>query len=129
MNWEMISAVGQMLGAIGVIVSIIYLALQIRNQNKESQRAAMNVLTSHWSDLNRTLVESPDLAALWLRALQSFDELDGASKLRFSAHVGRFLRMADSLYLAVLDGMLDKRLWRGYERTLADTVAYPGFQA
>jgi hypothetical protein len=35
---------------------------------------------------------------------------------------------ADSLYLGVLDGTLDKRLWRGYERTLADTVAYPGFQ-
>jgi hypothetical protein len=79
-----------------------------------------NVLTSHWSDLNRTLVENPDLAVLWLRALQSFDE--------FGAHLGRFLRMADSLYLSVLDGTLDKRLWRGYERTLADSVAYPGFQ-
>ena len=40
MNWEMISAVGQVLGAIGVIISIVYLAAQIRNQNKESQRAA-----------------------------------------------------------------------------------------
>jgi hypothetical protein len=67
MNWEMISAVGQMLGALGVIISIVYLAAQIRNQNKESQGAAMNVLTTHWSDLNRTLVESPDLAALWIR--------------------------------------------------------------
>jgi flagellar biogenesis protein FliO len=38
MNWEMISAVGQMLGAIGVIISIVYLAAQIGNQNKESQR-------------------------------------------------------------------------------------------
>jgi hypothetical protein len=129
MNWEMISAVGQMLGAVGVIISIVYLAAQIRNQNKESRRAAMNVLTRHWSDLNRTLVENPDLAALWIRALRSFDELDGPSKLRFGAHLGRFLRFADSLYLAVLDGTLDKRLWRGYERTLADTVAYPGFQA
>ena len=60
MNWEMISAVGQMLGAIGVIISIIYLAAQIRNQNKESRRAAMNVLTTHWSDLNKSLVDDPD---------------------------------------------------------------------
>jgi len=66
MNWEMISAVGQMLGAIGVIISIVYLAAQIRNQNKESQRQAMNVLTTHWSDLNRTLVENPEMAVLWL---------------------------------------------------------------
>src|SRR6266850_4595759 len=104
MNWEMISAVGQMLGAMGVIISIIYLAAQIRNQNKESQRSAMNVLTTHWSDLNRTLVENSEMAALWLRALRSFDELDGPSKLKFGAHLGRFLRFADSLYLGVLDG-------------------------
>ena len=128
MNWEMISAVGQMLGAIGVIISIVYLAAQIRNQNKESQRAAMNALTTHWSDLNRTLVENPEMAVLWLRALRSFDDLDAESKLRFGAHLGRLLRFADSLYLNVLDGTLDKRLWRGYERTIADTVAYPGFQ-
>jgi heme/copper-type cytochrome/quinol oxidase subunit 1 len=76
MNWEMISAVGQMLGAIGVIISIVYLAAQIRNQNKESRRQAMNVLTTHWSDLNRTLVENPewpcsgfelcDLSTIWM---------------------------------------------------------------
>ena len=57
----MISAVGQMLGAVGVIISIVYLAAQIRNQNKESARAAMNVLTTHWSDLNRSLVEKSRL--------------------------------------------------------------------
>ena len=80
MNWEMISAVGQMLGAIEVIISIIYLAAQIRNQNKESRRGAMNVLATHWSDLNRSLVENPELATLWIRALRSFDELDGARR-------------------------------------------------
>src|SRR5258705_10507455 len=73
----------------------------------------MNVLTTHWSDLNRTLVENPEMAVLWLRALRSFDDLDAKSKLRFGAHLGRFLRFADSLYLNFLDGTLDKRLWRG----------------
>src|SRR4051812_50050855 len=63
----------------------------------------MNVLTTHWSDLNRTLVENPEMAVLWLRALRRFDDLDAQSKLRFGAHLGRFLRFADSLYLNVLD--------------------------
>jgi hypothetical protein len=40
----------------------------------------MNVLTTHWSDLNRTLVEDPEMPALWLRPLRSFDDLDGPSK-------------------------------------------------
>ncbi len=128
LNWEMIDAVAQTLGALGVIFSLIYLAAQIRNQNKESRRAAMNVLTTHWSDLNKTLVEHSEMPGIWLRGLRRFDDLDSESKLRFSAHLGRFLRFADSLYLSVLDGTLDDRLWRGYERTIADTVAYPGFQ-
>jgi hypothetical protein len=123
LNWDIINAIGQMLGAVGVIGSLIYLAAQIRSQSKESRHAAMNVLTTSWSELNRTLVEDPDLAALWLRAMRSFNELDGASKLRVSAHLGRFMRFADSFYLGVLDGTLDERLWRGYERTIADTVA------
>src|SRR5438046_10742557 len=104
MNWEMISAVGQMLGAVGVIISIIYLAAQIRNQNKESRSAAMNVLTTHWSDLNKSLVDNPDFAALWLRALQYFDQLDGASKLRFAPHWGLSWVFADGLLLRVLVG-------------------------
>ena len=67
------------------------------------------------------------MAVLWLRALRSLDDLNAKSNLRFGAHLGRFLRFADSLYLNVLDGTLDKRLWRGYERTIGDTVAYRGF--
>ena len=59
----------------------------------------MNVLTTHWSDLNRTLVENPEMAVLWLRALRRFDDLDAQSKLRFGAHLGRLLRFADSLCL------------------------------
>jgi len=124
----MISAVGQMLGAIGVIISIVYLAAQIRNQNKESQRQAMNVLTTHWSDLNRTLVENPEMAVLWL-VLRDVSRTWMPSRSCSSARIwGVSCGFADSLYLRVLDGTLDKRLWRGYERTIADTVAYPGFQ-
>jgi heme/copper-type cytochrome/quinol oxidase subunit 1 len=38
MDWKMISAMGQMLGAIGVIIWIIYLGAQIRIQNEKSWR-------------------------------------------------------------------------------------------
>jgi hypothetical protein len=129
MNWEMISAIGQLLGAIAVIVSLVYLALQIRAQKKESRNAVVNSLTTQFNDFMRSQTESRDLCALWLRGLHSFEELDGASKLPFGSHIGRQLRTADSLYLHFLDGTLDPRLWRGFERVLADVAAYPGFQS
>src|SRR6266849_6190112 len=42
--------------------------------------------------------------------------------------LGRQIRIADSLYLHFLDGTLDPRLWRGFNRTICDIAAYPGFQ-
>ena len=128
MNWDMISAIGQMLGAIAVVVSLVYLAIQIRGQKQESHNAVINSLTTQFNDFMRSQVESADLCVLWLRGLRAFDELDAPSKLRFSSHIGRQLRTADSLYLHFLEGTLDPRLWRGFDRTIADIAAYPGFQ-
>jgi hypothetical protein len=124
----MITAVGQMLGAIGVIISLVYLAIQIRSQKQESRSAAMNALVTHFSDLMRSRIENAELCALWLRGLHSFDELDGPSKLRFGSQLGRQIRIAGSLYLHFLDGTLDFRLWRGFNRTIRDIAVYLGFQ-
>ena len=33
MNWEAISAIGEIVGALAVVISLVYLAAQIRNQN------------------------------------------------------------------------------------------------
>ena len=34
MNWEAISAIGELIGAIGLLVSIFYLAVQVNQQNE-----------------------------------------------------------------------------------------------
>ena len=65
MNWEMLSAIGQMVAAIGVIPSLIYLAVQIRGQNKERRRAGINILTAQWSELVRSAQDSREFAVLF----------------------------------------------------------------
>ncbi len=50
MIWDAIGAVGEIVGAAGVIISLIYLAVQIKNQNIQSQLTAENEMTSQWND-------------------------------------------------------------------------------
>ena len=128
MNWKMISAVGQIFAAIGVTISLVYLASQIRSKKRESRSAAMNALVTHFGDSMRSQIENGELCDLWLRGLQSFEELDSTSRLRFDSQLERQIRIADNLYLHFLDGALDPRLWRGFNRTIGDIAAYPGFQ-
>ncbi len=42
MNWEAIGAVGETVGALAVLVTLVYLAMQIR-QNTKSVQAAVNL--------------------------------------------------------------------------------------
>jgi len=129
MPWEMLSAIGQLAAVLIGIPSIIYLAIQIRNQSKERQRAAANVLIAHWTDFRKSLSDNADLAAIHLRGLQSFDGLNPVEKLRFGSALGRVFVLSEGLYLFYLEGALDSELWQAFEQTTADLIAYPGAQA
>jgi len=126
MNWEMLSAIGQMVAAIGVIPSLIYLAVQIREQNKERRRAGINILTVQWSELVKSAQESREFATLFLQGVQSFHGLDAPDKLRFTAFFTRFIRNCEGMFIYYRDGALDKALWDEVERTITDYFAYPG---
>ena len=126
MNWEMLSAIGQLVAAVGVIPSLIYLAIQIREQNKERRRAGINVLTAQWGDLVKSAQESADFSALFLEGIRSFHGLDPVAKLRFSAFFTRFTRNCEGMFIYYRDGALEKPLWDEVERTISDYFAYPG---
>ena len=109
MNWEMLSAIGQGVAAVGVIISLIYLAVQIREQNKERRRAGINILTVQWSDLVKTGQESREFAALFLRGMRSFQNLDAPDKLSFSAFFTRYTRNCEGCSFTIVTVRSKKR--------------------
>jgi hypothetical protein len=79
MNWEAIGAVAELLAAIGVIVSLVYLASQIRHsreQMRQNTRAVeAQVSWAHWNSvykLYHARAEDPELMAL-VRTFRSWD--------------------------------------------------------
>ena len=128
MNWEMIAAIGQLAAVCVGIPSLIYLALQIREQTKERRQSAVNALTVQWGDLTCALHESAEFSAIYLRGVQSFDDLDPVSKVRFSAFFNRFLKNFQAMYFAHQDRILTDQLWGEIDRTMTDLISYRGVQ-
>jgi hypothetical protein len=128
MNWEMLAAIGQLAAVFVGIPSLIYLAVQIREQTKERRQSAVNALTVQWGDLTKSLHDNPDFGAIYLRGLQYFDDLDALSKLRFSAFFNRFFKNFEGMYFSHCEGILTASLWGEIERTMRDLIAYPGVQ-
>src|SRR5438045_9618551 len=90
MNWEMLAAIGQLAAVFVGVPSLIYVATQIREQTKERRQSAVNALTVQWGDLTCALHESAEFSAIYLRGVQSFDDLDSISTVRVSAFFNRF---------------------------------------
>ena len=125
-NWEMLAAIGQLAAVCVGIPSLIYLAVQIREQTRERRQSAVNALTVQWGDLTRALHENAEFAAIYLRGVQSFHDLDAVSKLRFSAFQNRFFKNFEGMYYARCEGILTPELWGEIERTMSDFLAYDG---
>ena len=129
MTLEQYALLADIAASFAVVLSLVYLAVQIRGQSLQNRTTTVANLTTQWSDLMKALEQNADLPSLWMRGLQNWDSLNPVEKLRFSAFGGRFLANSEGLYLHRLDHTLDRRLWRGVERRVADVVAHGGFQA
>src|SRR5205823_2133575 len=67
-----------------------------------------------------------DFAAIFLRGVHSFNDLDAVSKLRFSAFENRFFKNFEGMYYSRSEGILTSELWGEIERTMSDFLAYDG---
>src|SRR5260370_3201881 len=103
MNWEMLAAIGQLAAVFVGIPSLIYLAVQIREQTKERRLSAVHALTVQGGDLTKALHDSAEVSAIFPRGGQSFDDLDPVLKIRFSSFFHRFFQNFLTIYLSHSD--------------------------
>ena len=57
MNWEAIGAIGEVIGAAAVVITLVYLAIQIRQSN---QTNASGIRQSFYDYTTRQLLQSVD---------------------------------------------------------------------
>ena len=71
MNWEAIGASGELLGAVVVIATLLYLARQISQANKISVSAVARELQQKYSDFYTLIVTDPNIRSLVTRLRNS----------------------------------------------------------
>ena len=75
MNWEAIGAVGEIVGALGVIVTLAYLATQVR-QNTDSMQASSELnLSNRSADWMSMMALNPELSIIHDKAEENPESL------------------------------------------------------
>ncbi len=58
MNWTAVSSVAEIFGAIAVVVSIIYLARQVKQSNQTTEAATTLEVTRPWKRCARNILQT-----------------------------------------------------------------------
>jgi len=128
-NWDAIGAIGQIIGALAVVISLIYLARQVGSSVREMRLSSMRSTIDFLNRFSQQITEHADLAELRDRGFHDFESLDGCDRTRFSSYMHAVFRTVEGAYYQHLDGHSDPRVWRGIEVVLREINALPGVQA
>ena len=75
MNWEVIATFSEVVSAIAVVASVIYLATQIKRQTTESKLAATRDLSAKRVDTMKSILDDEAVAEIYLRAMRDYESL------------------------------------------------------
>ena len=126
MNWDAIGAVGELVGAAGVILSLIYLGIQIR-QNTTSLRAMTNQqLTASSVAVNTAIGSDADAARAFFLGLTEPDSLDDVQRAQFVFLFQGSLRHLENAYYQHKAGGMDPLIWSGWVESMKGILGSPG---
>ena len=96
MDFDTLGNIGEFLGGVGVVVTLGYLAVQIRHNSRVAALAAGHSIASGVNGFLERFALDPELHSLWSRGIESPESLD-------EAELDRFHRLLVSLFVRSLD--------------------------
>ena len=106
-NWDAIGAVGELLGAILLIASLIYVALQIRDAKTQIKSATSQARSESFQNLFAMRVK-PELANAELLSRRSPEELTDTDRFYMTAFLTMFLNHYQNIYYQQKVGALER---------------------
>lgn len=82
MSLEQLSYLAQIVGSVGVIVSLVFVGLQIRANTAALQRNEHNSTMEQWTVIRMAIAKNRDIARLMTAGLHGEGDLDAADQLR-----------------------------------------------
>jgi heme exporter protein D len=105
---ELLGNYGAFVGAIAVVVTLVYLAMQIRHSVNTSQALSRQTLIDGWSGSQANLQSDPELLRIYAKGIMRWETMSNAEKTRFDIGMAQFLSNVQNGILLRQAGMLDQ---------------------
>ncbi len=120
MNWEAVGAIGEVLGAVGVIATLAYLSVQVRQNTRAIRGSTLNAVTQYQQFELRW---SADNSSEMLKAIHTPDEMSEDDVWKVSEMLTALFVARQNEYSQYNDGLLTDEDWRSREGIIRVTLS------
>ena len=128
MTLDQLASIGEIIGGIAVVISLVYLAIQIRSNTETERTSTYQSIVSDFGALNNTMASTPELSHMFVQAMENYHQLSSDQKARISQVFFQCFRYFENMFYQHQKGYLDDEVWTGWKRLMLTYYSRPGFQ-
>jgi hypothetical protein len=129
MNLNDLANIGQVIGAVAVVVSLFYVAHQIRQNTNAVRSATAQAVHEHFANWYQLVAADSELSKIVATGLRDYGSLSEEERVRFIATFMSFLSYSQNAFLKWREKLLAPPLWMGWELVIMNLVCAPGGKA
>ena len=99
MNWEAIGALGELAGATAVVLSLVYVAIQIRDNTRSQEAATYHTMISAKNQVNLQISTSNDAPLILLKGSRDYLGLEIEERHRFNLLMRSILVVCEDIFV------------------------------
>src|SRR5947207_9057222 len=109
MNWEAINATSQFVSSIAVVLSVLYLGIQVHGSTRVAKVAAQDAAASAVRDVTNTFMENAEMSRIWGAGMEDLKTLSTEDQARVFHATHQFLKVLETSPCHDLNRVKDKQ--------------------
>ena len=128
MTLEDLANLGELVGGIAVVLSLLYLAFQIRQNTRQIRGSMYDSIVSSLADFDRPIAEDAELARIFEEAVDDWQTTDAIERARVMHLLSTLFKQFENIHYQFRQGALEPELWAGWRRLMLSYYARPGIR-
>ncbi|MFK7864833.1 MAG: hypothetical protein AB8B95_11480 [Pseudohongiellaceae bacterium] len=126
MNWDALGAIGEIIGAIAVIATLVYLSIQLRQNTQAVRSSALDSSISALSVIRDRILSDKEIAELYISGCEDPESLDSADLTRYRMLLTNILLAIMNLYENHKHAGLSESFWTNIKPNVQRTFSSKG---
>ena len=120
------SNLAQVIGALAVVISLVYVGFQVKRNTGAVRSATSQAVHNNYADWYMSMVGDAELNRIAIKGLKDYSSLDEIEKARFIETFMAFTAYSQNAFYQWREKSLSPWLWVGWELLVMNLLVSPG---